>query len=127
MERNMIYLDNSATTRTLTEAAQASFQAMTEDFYNPAAAYAYGARTEKRVNEARMIVAQPLRAKREEIIFTSGGTEANNIAVIGTATAKPRNAGRKIIVGETEHSSVFFSAEQGVARQGNCFPCRLHC
>ena len=68
----MIYLDNSATTRTLPEAAQAAFDAMTGDFYNPAAAYAYGARTEKRVTEARMVIARPLRAKREEIIFTSG-------------------------------------------------------
>ena len=64
----MIYLDNSATTRTLPECAHAALQAMTEDFYNPAAAYAFGARTEKRVNEARTIIARPLRAKREEII-----------------------------------------------------------
>lgn len=101
----MIYLDNSATTRTLPEAAQASMQAMTEDFYNPAAAYAYGARTEKRVNEARAVVARPLRAKRDEIIFTSGGTESNNTAITGTAIAKA-NRGRHIITTAVEHPAV---------------------
>ena len=80
----MIYLDNSATTRTFPEAAEAAFQAMTEEFFNPAAAYAFGARMEKRVNEARQVAARPLRAKREEIIFTSGGTESNNAAVFGS-------------------------------------------
>ncbi len=101
----MIYLDNSATTRTLPEAAHASLQAMTEDFYNPAAAYAYGARTEKRVNEARAVVARPLRAKREEIIFTSGGTESNNAAVFGSI--RGWHGPKRIITTAVEHPSVF--------------------
>ena len=101
----MIYLDNSATTRTLPEAAQASMQAMTEDFYNPAAAYAYGARTEKRVNEARAIIARPLRAKREEIIFTSGGTESNNAAVFGSL--RMWHGPKRVITTAVEHPSVF--------------------
>ncbi len=101
----MIYLDNSATTRTLTECAQAAVQAMTEDFFNPAAAYAYGARTEKRVNEARAVVGRPLRAKREEIIFTSGGTESNNAAVFGSL--KGWRGPKRIITTAVEHPSVF--------------------
>ena len=101
----MIYLDNSATTRTLPEAAQAAFDAMTGDFYNPAAAYAYGARTEKRVNEARMVIARPLRAKREEIIFTSGGTESNNAAVFGSL--RGLRGHRRIITTAVEHPSVY--------------------
>ena len=101
----MIYLDNSATTRTLPEAAQAAFQAMTEDFYNPAAAYAFGARTEKRVNEARTIMARPLRARREEIIFTSGGTESNNAAVFGSL--KSWHGPKRVITTAVEHPSVF--------------------
>ena len=101
----MIYLDNSATTRTLPEAAQAVLQAMTEDFFNPAAAYAFGARTEKRVNEARMIVARPLRAKREEIIFTSGGTESNNAAVFGSLKGWRGRA--RVITTAVEHPSVY--------------------
>lgn len=101
----MIYLDNSATTRTLPEAAQAALQAMTEDFYNPAAAYAYGARTEKRVNEARAVIARPLRARREEIIFTSGGTESNNAAVFGSV--RGWHGRKRVITTAAEHPSVF--------------------
>ena len=112
----MIYLDNSATTRTLNEAAQASMQAMTEDFYNPAAAYAFGARTEKRVNEARTIVARPLRARREEIIFTSGGTESNNAAVFGTL--RGWRGPRRVITTAVEHPSVF-EAVQSLKQSGD--------
>lgn len=105
MEKDMIYLDNSATTRTLPEAAQAAQQAMTEDFYNPAAAYAFGARTQKRVNEARMVIARPLRARREEIIFTSGGTESNNAAIFGSLRGWRGRA--RVITTAVEHPSVF--------------------
>ena len=112
----MIYLDNSATTRTLNEAAQAAMQAMTEDFYNPAAAYAFGARTEKRVNEARTIVARPLRARREEIIFTSGGTESNNAAVFGTL--RGWRGPRRVITTAVEHPSVF-EAVQSLKQSGD--------
>ena len=101
----MIYLDNSATTRTFPEAAEAAFQAMTEEFFNPAAAYAFGARTEKRVNEARMVVARPFRAKREEIIFTSGGTESNNAAVFGSI--RGWRGPLRIITTAVEHPSVY--------------------
>ena len=101
----MIYLDNSATTRTLSEAAQAALEAMTEDFFNPAAAYAFGARTEKRVNEARQVLARPLRARREEIIFTSGGTESNNAAVFGSLRGWHGPA--RVITTAVEHPSVF--------------------
>ena len=111
----MIYLDNSATTRTLPEAAQASMQAMTEDFYNPAAAYAYGARTEKRVNEARAVIARPLRAKKEEVIFTSGGTESNNAAVFGSL--RMWHGPKRVITTAVEHPSVF-EAVQSLKQSG---------
>ena len=101
----MIYLDNSATTRTLPEAAEAAMAAMTGDFFNPAAAYAYGARTEKRVNEARTVIARPLKAKREEIIFTSGGTESNNAAIFGSL--KGWRGPKRVITTAVEHPSVF--------------------
>ena len=101
----MIYLDNSATTRALPECAHAAMQAMTEEYFNPAAAYAFGARTEKRVNEARAIVARPLKAKREEIIFTSGGTESNNAAIFGSI--KSWHGPKRIITTAVEHPSVY--------------------
>ena len=101
----MIYLDNSATTRTLPECAAAAMQAMTEEYFNQAAAYAYGARTEKRVNEARSVVTRPLHAKREEIIFTSGGTESNNAAVFGSL--RPWHGPKRVITTAVEHPSVY--------------------
>ena len=112
----MIYLDNSATTRTLPECAQAAVQAMTEDFYNPAAAYAYGARTEKRVNEARSVIARPFRASREEIIFTSGGTESNNAAIFGSL--RSWHGPKRVITTAVEHPSVF-EAVQSLKNQAD--------
>jgi cysteine desulfurase len=112
----MIYLDNSATTRTLPEAAEAAMAAMTGDFFNPAAAYAYGARTEKRVNEARTVIARPLKAKREEIIFTSGGTESNNAAIFGSL--KGWRGPKRVITTAVEHPSVF-EAVQSLQQSGN--------
>ena len=112
----MIYLDNSATTRTFPEAAEAAFQAMTEEFFNPAAAYAFGARTEKRVNEARQVAARPFRAKREEIIFTSGGTESNNAAVFGSL--RPWHGPCRVITTAVEHPSIYETV-QSLQRSGD--------
>ena len=112
----MIYLDNSATTRTLPEAAEAAMAAMTGDFFNPAAAYAYGARTEKRVNEARTVIARPLKAKREEIVFTSGGTESNNAAIFGSL--KGWRGPKRVITTAVEHPSVF-EAVQSLQQSGD--------
>lgn len=101
----MIYLDNSATTRTLESAAQAAFLCMREDFFNPSSAYAPAARLEKRVNEARARLAATLGCRAEEIVYTSGGTESNNMAILGALRAM-RGRGR-IITSASEHPSVY--------------------
>ena len=101
----MIYLDNSATTRTLESAAQAAFRCMREDFFNPSSAYAPAARREKRVNEARARLAATLGCRAEEIVYTSGGTESNNMAILGALRAM-RGRGR-IITSASEHPSVY--------------------
>lgn len=101
----MIYLDNSATTRTLESAAQAAFRCMREDFFNPSSAYAPAARLEKRVNEARARLAATLGCCAEEIVYTSGGTESNNMAILGALRAM-RGRGR-IITSASEHPSVY--------------------
>lgn len=101
----MIYLDNSATTRTLESAAQAVFRCMREDFFNPSSAYAPAARLEKRVNEARARLAATLGCRAEEIVYTSGGTESNNMAILGALRAM-RGRGR-IITSASEHPSVY--------------------
>lgn len=101
----MIYLDNSATTRTMDVAAEAAKKYMTEEFFNPAAAYSPAVREERAVNGARKTIGSAINAGPDEIIFTSGGTESNNMAILGSLKAM-RGRGR-IIVGSTEHPSVY--------------------
>lgn len=101
----MIYLDNSATTRTMDAAAEAAKKYMTEEFFNPAAAYSPAVREERAVNGARRTIGSAINAGPDEIIFTSGGTESNNMAILGSLKAM-RGRGR-IIVGSTEHPSVY--------------------
>ena len=74
----MIYLDNSATTRTLPAAAEAAQKYMCESFFNPAAAYSPAVESERAVNGARARLADAMHGSAEEIVFTSGGTESNN-------------------------------------------------
>ena len=101
----MIYLDNSATTRTMGVAAEAAKKYMTEEFFNPAAAYSPAVREERAVNGARKTIGSAINAGPDDIIFTSGGTESNNMAILGSLKAM-RGRGR-IIVGSTEHPSVY--------------------
>ena len=101
----MIYLDNSATTRTLDAAAEAAAKYMRQDFFNPPAAYSPAVEAERAVNAARSRLASMIHAAPEEIIYTSGGTESNNTAIFGALKAR-RGTGR-IIVGATEHPSVY--------------------
>ena len=101
----MIYLDNSATTRTLDAAAEAAAKYMRQDFFNPSAAYSPAVEAERAVNAARSRLASMIHAAPEEIIYTSGGTESNNTAIFGALKAR-RGTGR-IIVGATEHPSAY--------------------
>ena len=101
----MIYLDNSATTRTLDAAEEAAAKYMRQDFFNPSAAYSPAVEAERAVNAARSRLASMIHATPEEIIYTSGGTESNNTAIFGALKAR-RGTGR-IIVGATEHPSVY--------------------
>ena len=101
----MIYLDNSATTRTLPQAARRALAEMTEDFFNPAAAYSPAVGVERAVGGARATLAGAMGAGADELLFTSGGTESNNMAIFG-ALQGVRGTGR-VIVGATEHPSVY--------------------
>lgn len=106
-----IYLDNSATTRVYKEAAQAAFEVMTEFYGNPSSLHTKGIEAEKIMEEARKDIASAMGANPDGLYFTSGGTEANNLAVIGGALAKKRR-GNKVIVSAYEHDSVMKSAKQ---------------
>ncbi|MBR2640031.1 MAG: cysteine desulfurase [Oscillospiraceae bacterium] len=106
-----IYLDNSATTKVYTEAAETAFKVMTEIYGNPSSLHMKGVEAEKVLEEARTLVAGAIGANPEGLYFTSGGTEANNLAVIGGALAKKRR-GNKVVVSAYEHDSVIKSAKQ---------------
>ena len=106
-----IYLDNSATTKVYKEAAETAFKVMTEIYGNPSSLHMKGVEAEKILEEARHTVAETLGANPEGLYFTSGGTEANNLAVIGGALAKKRK-GNKVVVSAYEHDSVIKSAKQ---------------
>lgn len=106
-----IYLDNSATTKVYEEAAKAAFDVMTENYGNPSSLHMKGVLAEKVLEEARQEVASALGVNPEGLYFTSGGTEANNLAVIGGALSKKRK-GNRIVVSAYEHDSVIQSAKQ---------------
>ena len=101
----MIYFDNSATTQTLNEAAERAYKAMTQEYFNPAAAYDAAFSVEKSVGEARSFTASLLGAAPQEIIYTSGGTESNNAAVFGTLRSV--HGKKTIVTTAVEHPSVF--------------------
>ncbi len=101
----MIYFDNSATTQTFPEAAERACRAMTQEYFNPAAAYNAAFQIEKTVNEARSFAASLLGASPSEIIYTSGGTESNNAAIFGTLRSVYGK--KRIVTTEIEHPSVY--------------------
>ena len=99
------YLDNSATTRVCREAADAAYRVMTEVYGNPSSLHTLGFQAEQELTVARKAVAEKMGAQPEQITFTSGGTEANNLAVFGAAAAHARE-GRHIVTTAVEHASV---------------------
>ena len=105
------YFDNSATTRCYPEVAEIVVKTMTEDFGNPSAMHFKGVEAEKYVREAAQILAKILKVNEKEIIFTSGGTESNNLALFGGADANKRS-GNHIITTSVEHAAVGQPAER---------------
>ncbi|MBN7772766.1 cysteine desulfurase family protein [Clostridium aminobutyricum] len=101
----MVYLDNSATTRQYDSVTEIMTEYMKKDFGNPSSLHRLGIQAEKGIKNARKEIALALGAKSEEIVFTSGGTEADNMALLGTASARKRR-GNKIITTAVEHPAV---------------------
>lgn len=100
------YLDNSATTVALPEVRDIVVKTMMEDYGNPSSLHKKGMEAEQYVKAAAERIARTLKAKPSEIVFTSGGTESNNMAIIGAARAN-RRAGKHIITSTIEHASVY--------------------
>lgn len=101
-----IYLDNAATTRVCEPAIEAMEAAMRTDYGNPSSLHGKGIRAEQLVKDARQAVAKSLKCEPKEILFTSGGTESNNLALFGAAEARKRS-GKHIITSSIEHASVY--------------------
>lgn len=100
------YFDNSATTRPLDSVRDMVVKTMMEDYANPASRHRRGMEAEQYIREARSEIARTLRVAEKEILFTSGGSESNNMALIGGALANQR-AGKHIISTSIEHASVY--------------------
>lgn len=105
-----VYLDNSATTRAFPEVAELMTKIMLEDYGNPSSMHFKGVRSEQYVKQAREQIARLLKVSEKEIIFTSGGTEADNLALIGAAMAN-RRSGMHLITTRIEHPAVLKTME----------------
>lgn len=99
------YLDNSATTRVFDEVQQVMIETMNVQYGNPSSLHTKGVEAEQYVRQAKERIAKTLKVQEKEIVFTSGGTESNNMALIGGAMAN-RRAGMRIITTTIEHASV---------------------
>lgn len=100
-----VYLDNSATTKVTDSVRNLMVKVLDEDYGNPSSMHRLGVKAEQYMKESAAIIAGTLKVEPKEIIFTSGGTESNNLALIGTAMANKR-MGNHIITTRIEHPSV---------------------
>src|SRR5688572_11561442 len=105
MARRRVYLDNSATTPVDPRVAAAMARAVTETFGNASSVHGFGQQARAAIDRARREVAALVGARQNEIVFTSGGTEANNLAIRGLCEAASAH-GRHVITSAIEHPSV---------------------
>ncbi|MCK4343131.1 MAG: aminotransferase class V-fold PLP-dependent enzyme [Phycisphaerae bacterium] len=104
------YLDNNATTRPDERVVSAVMSMLTDNWGNPSSAHYFGAQVAVRIEEARRHVAGLIGARANDIVFTSGGTEADNTALRGVLAAQPDK--RYLIISAVEHHAIFETAEQ---------------
>ncbi|MBC2143875.1 cysteine desulfurase [Listeria innocua] len=107
---NRIYLDHAATSPIHPEVIQTMLGAITNTYGNPSSIHYAGREARKALDEARHTIAQSIQAEEKEIVFTSGGTEGDNLALIGTALAHKEN-GKHIITSQIEHHAVLKTCE----------------
>lgn len=106
-----VYLDNSATTRTDELVVEAMMPWLTNDFGNASSTHQWGQRARQAVEDSRRRVAKALNATPAEVVFLSGGTEADNLAIKGVALANEQR-GRHVITSAIEHSAVVSTCEE---------------
>ncbi len=107
----MAYLDNSATTKPEKAVADKIYEMLSDKFGNPSSFHKEGLEANDEITRAREIIAKSLFCQSEEIYFTSGGTEANNLAIFGAAQAGKRK-GNRIVTTAIEHESVLQSVSE---------------
>lgn len=112
----MAYLDNSATTKPDKAVADKIYEMLTVNFGNPSSFHKEGLNANLELRAAREKIANALSCESEEIYFTSGGTEANNLAILGAAEAGKRK-GKRIVTTAIEHESVLQSVDE-LEKQG---------
>lgn len=101
-----VYFDNAATTKIIPEVREIMLETMDEEYGNPSSMHLKGVQAEKYIRYAKNAISKQLKCEPKEITFTSGGTESNNLALIGIALANKR-AGNHIITTGIEHASVY--------------------
>ena len=100
-----VYLDNSATTRAYPEVGELVYKVMCRDYGNPSSMHRKGVEAEHYVKDAKETIAKSLKVNAKEIFFTSGGTESDNLALIGVARANKRR-GKHLITSSIEHPAI---------------------
>ncbi|MGM0804969.1 MAG: cysteine desulfurase family protein [Bacillota bacterium] len=100
-----VYLDHAATSPVHPEVIEEMIPFLTEHFGNPSSIHQFGRQTRKALDDARSMIATSIGASRNEIIFTSGGTESDNLAILGTVSTL-ENKGKHVITTEVEHHAV---------------------
>lgn len=101
-----VYFDNAATTKIIPEVREIMLETLDEEYGNPSSMHLKGVGAEKYIRYAKNVISRQLKCEPKEIIFTSGGTESNNLALMGIALANKR-AGSHIITTGIEHASVY--------------------
>ncbi len=112
-----IYLDHNATTPVHPLVRDAMMRALTEDLGNPSSVHYYGQRAKAAIDDARAAVAALIDADASDIVFTSGGTEADNMAVRGALEARAAHGRRRLVTSAIEHEAVLNTA-RALGRQG---------
>ena len=106
----MIYLDNNATTRLLPEVLAAMMPYFGELYGNPSSIHLFAEQSREALRQSRVAVGRLIGSRPEEIVFTSGATEACNLAIFGAAAARPER--RHIVVSSVEHHAVLHPIER---------------
>jgi cysteine desulfurase len=113
-----VYLDNNATTPIRHEVLEAMLPYLKESFGNPSSAHRFGRPVKAKIGEAREIIAEGIGAKPQEIYFTGGGTEADNLAIKGCAWAHKTEERRRIVTSAIEHPAIIEAVKYLAKRQG---------